>query len=263
MNKEKIRVGICVPVYEKLDLFKRAIASIQKQDYKNYVVFVTDNSSSDLIEKYLKDIDDRNIIYHHNEINLGASGNLNRALSLAIEYGVDVIKILFQDDWFTYNNSLEKMVYELFNTAADVIFTGNLEVYPDKIFEHICSEEQIEQVEKDTSFLFRGNCLGAPSNVLYKTDAVFFDSAYTWLLDVDFYLRLLPGKKIEYIYEPLISIGHDGTQLTDYYSQKPKLMLKETFRQYKKYRWLHSRINHIHLYLYSWKIVKKSIKKLL
>lgn len=262
MNEKEMKVGICMPVYEKLDLFKRAMESIKKQSYSDYIVIITDNSSTDLIEAYLKEFSDMKILYCHNEKNLGASGNINKAISLAIEHKVDIIKILFQDDWFASKDSLEKMVHRLYVTGADVIFTGNYEVYPDKKAKHICSKEEIKKIKDDISYIFRRNCLGAPSNILYKLDATYFDATYTWLLDVDFYLRLLPGKKLDYIYEPLISIGHDGEQLTDFYTQNPQLIIRETYRQYRKYSCLHSKINRIHLYLYSWKIVKGIIRNL-
>jgi glycosyltransferase involved in cell wall biosynthesis len=246
MNKEMPLVGICIPAYEDAELIDRAIKSISTQTYKKYIVIVSDDSKTNTIEYYLQKRDIP-IVYSRNKVQLGASGNTNKAISIALEYKVDLIKILYQDDWFTYECSLEKMVDELIASKSDIVFCGNIEVYKTHEVEHICSKKTICEIKKDNSYIFRANDLGAPSNILYKAQDVFFDSTYQWLLDVDFYLRILPNRKLEYIYEPLISIGHDGDQLTDYYNLHPLKKIKEILRQYRKYKWIHKKLNRRYL----------------
>jgi glycosyltransferase involved in cell wall biosynthesis len=245
-------VGICIPTYEHVDLLDRAIKSVIKQTYSNYKIIISDDSKTDIIEKYVRKLKiySSKVIYVHNKNQLGASANTNKAIGVALKYNVTLIKILYQDDWFTSEDSLKKMVNKLEDNFADVVFTGNLEAYETGITKHICSEKTVMKIENDLTCLFRGNKLGAPSNILYKAVNTSFDETYTWLLDVDFYLRLLPGKKMEYIYEPLMTIGHDGEQLTDYYKRHPKEIIQETFRQYKKYRWIKTGKNRFYMLLH-------------
>ena len=254
-------VAVCIPVYEKIELLQRLLGSILKQTYDKYIIIITDNSETDIIEEYMQTYHDRRIIYYHNEYNLGASENTNQSIRYAIKYNADVIKIIYQDDWFTYEYSLERMVQRLMETESDIIFTGNIESFPNHKKERICSESQINRVKNDLTFIFRANILGAPSNILFKSSEIFFDSAYTWLLDVDFYLRVLRNKKLEYIYEPLVTIGHDGDQLTDYYMMHPEIMLKETLSLYKKHKVLHTNKNIRYLFHFIWICIKISIKK--
>lgn len=260
MERDTPLVGICIPVYENVELLDRAIRSILLQQYKNYIICITDDSKSNAVELYIKKYKNVPIVYRHNEKQLGASGNTNKALELAMGNNVELIKILYQDDWFTYEDSLEKMINKLLKDNADILFCGNLEVYKNYTREHICTKDMIDGIRNDLSCLFRANCLGAPSNILYKTQKLFLDSTYTWLLDIDFYLRLIPDKKMEYLYEPLMSIGHDGEQLTDFYAQHPCKMFRETFRQYMKYSWLHTGVNRKYLIGKGWKCLKEDIK---
>lgn len=254
------KVAICIPTYEKPELLERLLDSIEKQNYDNYIIIVTDNSETNSIEDIIEKINNLKICYWHNEHQLGATGNTNKAIDKAVEIGAELIKIMYQDDWFSEKESLKKMVEKLMSEKLDIVFTGSWEVYNSYTTERICSYDEIRKIEEDEGVLFRANLLGAPSGMLFKPCDCRLDITYTWLLDVDFYLRLLKGKKWGYIYESLISIGHDGEQLTDYYSQNPLLILKETSRQYRKYKWLHTFPNRVYILKKTWECIKCYLK---
>ena len=254
------KVAICIPTYEKPELLERLLDSIVNQSYDNYFIIVTDNSETKSVEKVIGQVNNLKIWYWHNECQLGAAGNTNKAINKAIEKGAELIKIMYQDDWFSETEALKKMIEKLMQEKLDIVFTGSWEVYDSYTKERICSYDEIGKIVKDEGVLFRANLLGAPSGMLFKPCECRLDITYTWLLDVDFYLRLLKGKKLGYIYEPLISIGHDGEQLTDYYSQNPLLILEETNRQYKKYEWLHTFSNRLYLWKKTWECFKSYLK---
>jgi len=260
-KNNKPLVAICIPAYENIECLQRLISSVQMQTYENYIVIITDDSQTYCIEEYIKILGNDRIIYYRNPTRVGASHNTNNAIKLALKNNAEIIKLMHQDDWFTYENSLEKMIGKLIKTNSDVIFTGNFEVYSQLNRERICSKLQLEQIRKDITNIYRANVLGAPSNILYRSSGIYFDSSFTWLLDVDFYLRLLPDKTVEYIYEPLVSIGHDGNQLTDYFLLHPEVMLKETLKLYQKLQILHTWNNRFYLVHFLWKSVKQIIKK--
>ncbi len=243
MSKEwKPLVAICIPVYEKLNLFKRLEASVLMQNYQNYFVVITDNSASDDIELYIAESplsDMKDFVYIHNDRQLGASGNANKCMMEGLKKGADYIKLMHQDDFFSFSDSLEKMVHKIVMDQTAVLFAGDYEVFGNYRRKRITKEKYIENIQRDLSFVFRANVLGAPSVMLFEAMEIRFDANLCWLLDVDFYLRLLKGRQFSYIYEPLISIGHDGDQLTDFCMQHPGLVMKETLIVYKRYRWLH------------------------
>lgn len=236
-------VAICIPTYEHPDLLRRLLNSIRIQNYLDYKVYISDDSKTNCIEELICGYTDLKIQYIHNETALGTSNNVNKSIKMANDDNNDIIKIMFQDDWFVDESALKKMVLFMTESGADVIFTANYEGYKNGMTLHICDNVTIQKIKNDNSYLFRGNYLGAPSVLVYKASSHQFDPEFTWLLDVDFYLNLLPGKRMEYLNEPLVVIGHDGDQLTDYYDAHPMKKLDETRRQLKKYQWLQTKDN--------------------
>ena len=234
------KIGICIPTFEHAELLERALDSIRIQSYKEYIVIISDDSKSECIKELVNQYDDINLHYFCNEYSLGTSSNLNRALSYAIMMNVDYIKILFQDDWFSREDSLEIMIRKLESSNAEVLFVGDYENYPNRRYSRVMEQKKLERIKRKPFTLFSGNFIGAPSVVMYKTCDIMFDPEFTWLLDVDFYFRLLPNREIVYIYEPLINIGHDGDQLSDYYMKNMDEVFEETRKQWKKYKQIHT-----------------------
>jgi len=230
-GKSNPYVGICIPAYEDVKLLQRAVDSILWQSYSNFRIYISDDSQTTKIEEYIHALNDRRIEYRHNSKTFGATENTNQAIKMALDDNVDLIKIFYQDDWFTYNNSLLIMVQALITNDADVLFSGNIEKGNEETF-HICTDSEIALLNRNITCLFKANYLGAPSNILYKKCDTLLDSRYEWLLDVDFYIRLIGDKKLSYVYEPLITIGHDGNQLSDFYYRNPYKMFIEKLNYY-------------------------------
>ena len=269
--QNELRVAICIPAYEKKELLERALKSIDKQSYKDYFVVITDDSETDDVENFINSYISENknyeLIYIHNERQLGASGNTNKSIDIAVKNDAKLIKILHEDDWFTDENALQKFVDCFVNDNNDIVFSANYEVYADGITKHVCQEKELQRIIKDHTYLFRANPLGAPSNMMFRINEQRFDSEYTWLLDVDFYIRILKNSNLKYINEPLISIGHDGEQLTNHFSRNPFGALEEFFKMYDKYEFLQNNQNRLFLASKTiestWIRVKQGIRKML
>jgi glycosyltransferase involved in cell wall biosynthesis len=71
--------------------------------------------------------------------------------------------------------------------------------------------------------LFSRNIVGPPSVVMYKKDrAVVFDGRVKWVVDIDFYIRYLEGRKPAYIDKVLVNVGLGEEQVTrDCFRQRP------------------------------------------
>ena len=82
-------------------------------------------------------------------------------------------------------------------------------------------------------------------------------------MDVDFYFNILNNYNFEYIYEPLMSIGHDGDQLTDYYKAHPRERIVEARRQYRKYKYIHSQENRFYINNMEKQYIKKRLRGIL
>lgn len=104
------KISICVPTWESngysqvftVDLFE----SIKKQTFKDYEVCVSDHSTNDIVfiicEEYANFFD---IKYFRNSEDLGnGPANTNSAIEMG---DGEIIKIIFQDDFFFSESALE------------------------------------------------------------------------------------------------------------------------------------------------------------
>jgi glycosyltransferase involved in cell wall biosynthesis len=106
-NKEL--VSILIPVYNRVNLVRKAINSSINQTYKNIEIIIVDNCSIDGTWECLKEYEnnDCRIKIFRNEENIGPVKNWIECIKRATG---DYIKILFSDDWMDTNwieNSLK------------------------------------------------------------------------------------------------------------------------------------------------------------
>src|SRR3989344_6387452 len=99
-----VKVSICIPTYKQVDYLRKTLNSVLVQDFHDYELIITDDSSDDSVKNLLKEFDFKGKLkYYHNKIALGSPANWNYSLKQATgEY----IKILHHDDFFTADNSL-------------------------------------------------------------------------------------------------------------------------------------------------------------
>lgn len=229
-------VSICIPTYGQAEKFKRLLDSIITQDYKDYEIIVTDdtrdNSIKNIVGEYSKKI---YITYIKNDRILGATDNCNKAIKNA---NGNLIKVMHQDDWFSFSNSLSIMVKKMTeNNSCHIFFTGTYQVSSEYKKERAISEKHLKKIKKDYRFLFVGNFLGAPSAAIFYNEGYFFDSKLKWLVDMELYMRILEKHNdVEAIEKPLISIGESDSQLTNKCKNDWNLQLREYAYIFKKHK---------------------------
>ncbi|MDB5233181.1 MAG: glycosyl transferase, family 2 [Hymenobacter sp.] len=76
-------VSVIVPTFNRSELLKVAVESVLKQDFTDYEIIITDNSSTDDTAEVVAKLSDKRIRYYFNPVNVGITRNYNRALSLA------------------------------------------------------------------------------------------------------------------------------------------------------------------------------------
>lgn len=84
MEKESLKLSICIPVYNGGDVIDKALESIFKQSYQNFEIVVSDDGSTDNTAEVIKSFKDKQsfssskrIKYFRNPKNLGYGENLN------------------------------------------------------------------------------------------------------------------------------------------------------------------------------------------
>lgn len=229
-------ISICIPTYEKPDYLKRLLDSIAIQTYKDYEIIISDDSKSELIKNvfddYTKVFKNGLFYYYHNDSKSNNPVlNWNNAIKKAKgEY----IKMMFDDDWFAYNYSLQCLATEIENTESDLVFCGTWQVSINKKYSRNITKDQFSLLTKDYRNLLYGNYIGAPSAVIFRNNNYFFDENLIWYVDFELYMRIIK-KTMEFtsINYPLISIGINEKQVTNYVSNNKDLIRKE-----KKYIYL-------------------------
>ncbi len=208
--------SIIIPAYNNLELFKRALGSVLKQEKVSFEIIVVDDSINDDIETYVYIINQPSIRYYHNHPSKGAIANWNYGLSLAQgEY----VEILHHDEALESENILSE-VKQQFKMSQSTAVVANYQVF---INGEAKKEPSIKRrlrsfFIKHSIFLFLANLLGPCACVFIKNShKEFFDEKLRWFVDVEWYYRLLRKRKTNMLNPNFLisSIhGHQG-QITE------------------------------------------------
>lgn len=203
------KVSVCIPAYNQAVHLKKAIDSVLRQTFSDYEIVITDDSPGDIVSDLVKKYNRPDLIkYYKNKSTLGSPENWNEAIKKSTgEY----IKILHHDDRLYDKSSLGQFVAILDNTpGADFAFSATLvssEKNKDEV--HPPNHAQLNSLKNDATVLYRGNFIGAPSTTIFrKTANVFFDTNLKWLVDIDFYIRMLLHDKIFVYSDEILTVTH-------------------------------------------------------
>ena len=177
-------ISICIPTYEMhgrgLEFLRHSIERIKTQSFTRFEVVVSDNSRNDNIKRYCEtQVEFLNLIYVKNNKKIGISANINFAMEHARS---DVVKVLFQDDFFYNNNALDHL-YRIWNEKdRKWLVSASAHSSDGENFYHTL-------VPKFHPKIFLGaNTISSPSVLMIlRKDAPKFDESLTWLMDCDYY----------------------------------------------------------------------------
>ena len=232
------KVSICIPTYNQTKFLKRNLESILIQDYIDYEIIITDDSTTNDVELLIKSYDfNGKLFYTKNETRQGSPANWNKSISIARG---EFIKILHHDDWFLKKTSLSKFVAEIEKDPTCFFVFSNSSTYIKKIFKknNSINEEALNILRKDPKVLMLANYIGGPSATIFrKSLQIEFDPNLKWLVDIEFYIRIISlNSKIKYIKEPLIAtIALENHQITRQYESDLEIELLEYLYVYKKH----------------------------
>ena len=185
-----MKVSICIPCYEMHgkggEFLSFNLSKILNQTYKNYEVVVSDHSVSNLI----KDVCDHysslgmDVKYLKNDLNRGnSSSNINNAI---LQSNGEIIKILFQDDFFFHPQSLEDIVSQFSEGGVNWLVTACCHSRDGVNFERDYYPQYTEDIMEGN------NLISSPSVLSFLRDEniTLFDEKLVWLMDCDIYKRL-------------------------------------------------------------------------
>lgn len=209
-------ISICIPAYKRIDFLERLLNSIAEQTFIDFEVIIMDDSRDLSVEDLVKVYAGKfSITYKKNKEVLGTPENWNEAIRYATGKW---IKLMHDDDWFAHPGSLQ-VYYECIEKNPESFFFFS--AYKNIYFEKNTDEEIYlnsiwrKRLLKNPAILFSRNVIGPPSVMIHKSERnVLYDRQLKWLVDIDFYIRVLKKNRANYINKPLVNVGISNEQVT-------------------------------------------------
>lgn len=218
--KDHQLVSIIIISYNNLDYIFDAINSIIAQDYTNIELIISDDGSEDFDGKtYVDYIEQknkgniRNLLIHHNRINVGTVKNINNAIRMAQG---SIIKIIAADDAI-YNDCVISLFVKYMEDNHSMVLASKIVTCDEEL--NIIFDIRYQNVFDNVlrPLLVEGNrkkillqlCMGSfiPAPGIFYTKKLFenygyFDESYKLLEDWPMWLQLVKeGCQIDYIDE--------------------------------------------------------------
>lgn len=228
-------ISICIPAYKRIAYLEKLLSSITIQKFKDYEVIISDDSSDETVEDFIKNYQDKfQISYIKNNIAIGTPANWNHAIKHA---SGEWIKLMHDDDWFLNENSLESFASATRSGNKFIVSAyTNYYLSSNRTELVVTSERKLKHLQKQPFELFASNIIGPPSVIMiHRSVTEKYDERMKWLVDIDYYMRILQNNKLYYINEPLIGVGLGDEQVTKVSFLNPKIELPESSLMLEKY----------------------------
>lgn len=207
-------VSVCIPSFRGASHIAAAIESVLEQSHADFELLIVDDNSSDETVAIVQRYQDPRIRLLQNCVNLGPEGNWNRCLD---EAQGKYIKLLPQDDLLAVDclarqaamldqDSLQSIA--LVFCSRTIVDTDGRQImsrsYSSARTGVISSKKLIRHC------LRRGtNLIGEPGSVMFRRQLAktvgHFDASIAYVLDLDYWFRLLLEGDAYYIAEDLAS----------------------------------------------------------
>tara|TARA_Y100000991_G_C21967055_1_gene347409 strand:+ start:871 stop:1731 length:861 start_codon:yes stop_codon:yes gene_type:complete len=207
-----IKLSILIPLYNYPIGIKQILNSINNISHelrKNIEIIISDDSDEATIDKELNNKLKKsftNFEYIHNEVSNGGPDNWNKLISLSRgQYSW----VLHHDEFWEENKNIVKYILDIINFKnPDIII---LPVKKQKIIlfnkikllifqEHKVLNNIKMRFISRPKFLLKLNIIGPPSAIIHKKCELKYDNNLSFLVDVDYYIRLFKMFELKNIY---------------------------------------------------------------
>lgn len=208
-----MRVSVCIPTYQGAAFLGQAIDSVLAQGLQDFELLVIDDGSTDGSDALARSYTDPRLRYLRNPANLGPEGNWNRCLA---EARGDYIKILPQDDVLA-PGCLQRQVDILERDGGQryaLVFSARTVI--DGKGRPLLQRAYRRHSGQVAAALLRRHCVRRGTNLVGEPGAVLFRRSLSqriggfcgdigYVIDLDYWLRLLAHGDAYFIAEPLVS----------------------------------------------------------
>ncbi len=208
------RLSVCIPTYCGAEHLGAAIESVLNQDFSDYELLIIDDNSPDHTAQVVAKYQDARIRYIKNSENLGPEGNWNKCLT---EAQGQYFKLLPHDDVLaptclsrqvaTLDNDIEQTLALVFCKRQIIGHNGRVIAsrgYPGG------KEGVIDRNQAIKNSIRKGtNLIGEPGAVMFRYSLAekvgAFDGSISYIIDLDYWFRLLLHGDAYYMDAPLAS----------------------------------------------------------
>lgn len=225
MNRDSPLVCICVPTYNAANTVRETLESILAQTYRNLVVHVSDNASTDDTVKVIESIGDLRINIHRQKENIGAEGNFTKCLQLATG---KYTAIFHADDLYEPDMVAKQVAFLEENPEVGAVFTEAVTI--DEQGARLGAIGHVPQCKDAIAYfsfsellkatLLHHNFLVCPS-VMVRTE-IYRDEIREWgsslfrsASDIDTWLRLASKRPVAVLGEQLMRYRISRAQFSD------------------------------------------------
>ena len=191
---QKPIVTVAIPVYNGELFIKQAIDSVLNQTYKNFVLKIFDNCSTDRTSEIIYSFNDKRIKYIKNKKNIGMLPNWKKALDSAT---TKYVALLFSDDFYK-PMFLEKTIKIFENNSKIAIVSAGAEIY--NIRNQLVGSRKRSKIGIFSSkeyykYIYTLKEVPPPSETILLNKAVKEVKGYdiknlNWTVDGDLYLKI-------------------------------------------------------------------------
>lgn len=207
-------VSVCIPVYRGAAHLRSAIDSVLAQTFGDFELLIADDDSPDDSYAIASGYRDPRITCIRNPQNLGAEGNWNRCVAAATGR---YVKLLPQDDLLAPSCLARQVDVMERDEARRIALVFCARTIIDPRGERVLTLRPFGREPRllSRTALFRGclrrgtNAIGEPAGVLFRRDLLAvvgpFDATFPYVVDLDYWLRLLAHGDGYYIPDALVS----------------------------------------------------------
>ncbi|ENV71747.1 hypothetical protein F946_02828 [Acinetobacter johnsonii ANC 3681] len=249
-------ISVYIPTYNRLELLKRAVQSVQNQTYKNFEIIIVDDNSSDGTQDFLVGLAkvDSRIRYFFKDKNSGACVSRNIAINLAQG---ELITGLDDDDYFLPHRLEFFLDYWVNKKREDSIalFTSNIKSEKsNQAKEHSLFSKKYFKKDDLLFANYVGNQIFTETKTLRQVSG--FDESFCMWQDLELWYRVGDLGNFEHVDNP--TYFFDTSHLYGRISEAKSEKIFKTVEQFSEKNQLNNfKKRMLNNHLYNYKVIHK------
>lgn len=249
-------ISVYIPTYNRLELLKRAVQSVQNQTYKNFEIIIVDDNSSDGTQDFLVGLAkvDSRIRYFFKDKNSGACVSRNIAINLAQG---ELITGLDDDDYFLPHRLEFFLDYWVNKKREDSIalFTSNIKSEKsNQAKQHSLFSKKYFKKDDLLFANYVGNQIFTETKTLRQVSG--FDESFCMWQDLELWYRVGDLGNFEHVDKP--TYFFDTSHLYGRISEAKSEKIFKTVEQFSEKNQLNNfKKRMLNNHLYNYKVIHK------